>query len=131
MRPAEFIRPKETKILPCERRFLVQLGMGGENGPYPRATQLSLSEILLGDGAQQVRVQGIRRIGLVDLLLGGGVSQASGRVGGGCDPLPRTTQVILYQILPLIWQDEAATGSQASGASGSTMRGKRQLGSRK
>ena len=43
VRPAEFIRPKQTKIGPGEGRALHCSGTQGKNGPCPRATQLSLS----------------------------------------------------------------------------------------
>ena len=47
MRPADFSRPQKTKNRPCKggtlHRSSGASSMKGENGPHPRATQLSLS----------------------------------------------------------------------------------------
>ena len=48
VRPLELIRPKQIKIWPCEGRALHSLGVQGNNGLCPRATQLSPSQILPG-----------------------------------------------------------------------------------
>lgn len=51
VKTAEFIRPKQTEIWPCEGRSLHQTDMQGENIPHPRATQFSFSQILPGVGS--------------------------------------------------------------------------------
>ena len=67
VRPAEFIRPKQTKIWPCERKTLHWLGVGGKHFPCPRAIQLSLFQILPGAYLSRVGPLGVGRVGLVYL----------------------------------------------------------------
>lgn len=51
------VRPAQTaKSWQCEERALLWLGMQGKNGPFPRAIQLSLSQILPGGDETQSEV---------------------------------------------------------------------------
>ena len=74
MRTAEFIRPKEANILPCERRALHESGMRGKNGPQLRSAQLSLFTVLARSPQvlplRRAGLPGVQSVGLVDCSWG-------------------------------------------------------------
>ena len=51
---AEFIRPKQPKIWPCEGKALLWLGMGGKNGPCLRATNSVSPEFCVNFGRAEL-----------------------------------------------------------------------------
>ena len=98
VRPAEFIRTNPIVIWPHKGRALHRLDVQGQNVPCPRATQLSLSKILPGAGAQQCEA-------VWSWVGGASGSSVTGRCqsglgeGGSSGP-PRATQLRLSWIFP-------------------------------
>lgn len=93
VRPAEYIyiKAQQVKIWSCEGRALLWSSMRGKSGPYPRATQFSLPQILLGGGRAQ---QGGTVKGLEEGARGSmrGRYPSGFREGRWCCPHPRATQ---------------------------------------
>lgn len=75
VRPAEFFRPKQPKIWPCEGMVLQQLGVLGKMAPV-----LELHNSVLDSDRSLILAGLCCQMRLVDLPLGGGVGQAWGKV---------------------------------------------------
>ena len=80
--PAEFIRPKLTKVLLCEGRDPHQSGMWGGNGPSCRATNSVYHRFCRKPHLSRAVPWRVRRMSLVDLWWEGGAGHVWGKIGG-------------------------------------------------
>ena len=110
MRPAEFIRPKQTKTWPCEGRAMHWSVMWGENVPHFRSTQLSLSQVLHDAWAEQARARS--QEGEASVFPMNGAMGQAWRMVGLVSPTPEPHNSACLRFYPDLLHRKGPSGCQ-------------------